>query len=366
MARRERLLDPETDQLHKFAHDLRQVRTAAGNPTYRVLAKRAGYSATSLSDAARGVRIPTLEVVLAYVGACDGDRELWTQRWHALFTAEEAEPEVRESVQDPPRKRRTRLLALAAVVLVAAAIAVTVVLQQPGRAAACPKLSGRSLFTGETYGAGVLAYDAASTTAPVAQTIAENCVLGFTGYCVGEKQTDATAHTPDVRWFILTDGSMVPSGRIHGNPPRTVGPTRCRGDRPPPESLTVSITADPLDPESITATASGVHVDIVGFAEQWVDETGKGIGEKPWRQTGFTDEDNFRASWSSAAAPATGASQRVIMAVACLGGSAPSAAMHLAAATSTGSVQHLDQQKLSPDASAAGAMTACRYPKKTT
>jgi hypothetical protein len=360
MARRERLLDPETDRLHRFAHDLRQVRAAAGNPTYRVLAKRAGYSATSLSDAARGERIPTLEVVLAYVGACDGDRELWAQRWNALFVPETAPPAQPEK----PRRSRTALLAVAAVVvLISTAIGITVVLQRPGRAT-CPSLSGQPLFTGETQGKGVLAYEGPSTAAPVTSSITENCVLGFTGYCVGEKQIDTDAQTLDLRWLILTDGSMVPSGKIHGGPPASIGPTRCRGDRPPPESLTLSVSADPLDREGTTATASGVHLDIVGFAEQWIDEKGRGIGPRPWRQTAIIDDaGGFRASWSTAAAPAAGVTRRVIIAAACLGGGAPTSAIQLAAMTPTGPVRPQDLPRLSPDEAAAGALTACGYPK---
>ncbi|MGK4580518.1 hypothetical protein [Kitasatospora sp. HPMI-4] len=44
----------------------------------------AGFSATTLNDAAGGVRRPTLEVTLAYVGACRGDVKLWEKRWYAL------------------------------------------------------------------------------------------------------------------------------------------------------------------------------------------------------------------------------------------------------------------------------------------
>jgi hypothetical protein len=45
---------------------------------------RAHYSATTLSDAAGGRRLPGLSVTLAYVAACDGDTTVWEQRWHAV------------------------------------------------------------------------------------------------------------------------------------------------------------------------------------------------------------------------------------------------------------------------------------------
>ncbi|WP_283843887.1 hypothetical protein [Kitasatospora humi] len=84
MARKPRPIDPTEGPLQAFAHDLRLVREAAGNPTYRALATTAGFGATTLSDAAGGVRQPSLEVTLAYVGACGGDVAAWEQRWREL------------------------------------------------------------------------------------------------------------------------------------------------------------------------------------------------------------------------------------------------------------------------------------------
>lgn len=52
-----------------------------------MLATKANYSGTSLSEAARGLTLPSLDVTLAYVGACEGDLELWKKYW--LRTAEE-------------------------------------------------------------------------------------------------------------------------------------------------------------------------------------------------------------------------------------------------------------------------------------
>ncbi|MGW6498863.1 nSTAND1 domain-containing NTPase [Nonomuraea angiospora] len=64
-----------------FAADLRRLRERAGSPRYRELAQRAHYSASTLSEAASGRRLPSLEVTLAYVRACDGDVEEWETRW---------------------------------------------------------------------------------------------------------------------------------------------------------------------------------------------------------------------------------------------------------------------------------------------
>jgi WD40 repeat protein len=82
--RPERPLDLDGTVLVQFAVDLRRLRQDAGGPTYRELANRGGYSATTLAEAAGGRRFPSLEVTLAYVRACDGDVERWERRWHSL------------------------------------------------------------------------------------------------------------------------------------------------------------------------------------------------------------------------------------------------------------------------------------------
>ena len=84
MPRGERPLGGEDSGLVQFAADLRRLRDRAGKPSYRELAREAHYSATTLSDAAGGRRLPTLAVVVAYVRACDGDVVEWERRWREL------------------------------------------------------------------------------------------------------------------------------------------------------------------------------------------------------------------------------------------------------------------------------------------
>lgn len=74
-------MDPAASPVQRFAFGLRELRAEAGGGTYRELARRAGYSVTTLSQAAAGDRLPTLPVTLAYVGACGGDLTLWEERW---------------------------------------------------------------------------------------------------------------------------------------------------------------------------------------------------------------------------------------------------------------------------------------------
>lgn len=88
MPRPERPVDPAAGFVQGFAHELRTLRSEAGGLTYRELAARSGYSAATLSQAAGGRRLPSLDVALAYAVACGGDRDEWTAKWHAAAVAE--------------------------------------------------------------------------------------------------------------------------------------------------------------------------------------------------------------------------------------------------------------------------------------
>ncbi|MDM4722887.1 DUF2690 domain-containing protein [Micromonospora sp. WMMA1363] len=90
MARAERQLDPTASPVQAFAADLRRLRDAAGRPTYTALARRAHRSATSLSEAAGGRKLPTLDTTLAYVRALGGDEVAWARRWHEVARSGEA------------------------------------------------------------------------------------------------------------------------------------------------------------------------------------------------------------------------------------------------------------------------------------
>ncbi|MGW0576517.1 nSTAND1 domain-containing NTPase [Streptomyces sp. NPDC002920] len=79
--RREVPVDPAAGPVQRFAFELRKLRAEADGITYRSLAQRAGYSVTTLSQAAAGDQLPTLPVALAYVGACGGDLAEWEARW---------------------------------------------------------------------------------------------------------------------------------------------------------------------------------------------------------------------------------------------------------------------------------------------
>jgi hypothetical protein len=81
MGRPERPLDPDAGEVQRLAWQLRRLREAAGRPSYRRMAERAHYSPGTLADAARGERLPSLDVTLAYVRACGGDLPEWRSLW---------------------------------------------------------------------------------------------------------------------------------------------------------------------------------------------------------------------------------------------------------------------------------------------
>ncbi|WP_221469794.1 nSTAND1 domain-containing NTPase [Allocatelliglobosispora scoriae] len=87
-------MDPVDGPVQRFAVALRELRRSAGNPTYRVLAKRAHYSATTLAQAAAGDQLPTLAVASAYARACGGDEAQWTARWRAAAAELDAASEA--------------------------------------------------------------------------------------------------------------------------------------------------------------------------------------------------------------------------------------------------------------------------------
>lgn len=391
------------------------MRAEAGNPTYRVLARSAGYSATTLSEAAGGTRMPTLDVLLAYVGACRGDLEQWQRRWDEttaqLRSADEtAQPRSADEAAQPrsvddgngpqvlpegeatsippgsgrptttgrvgrrtgtdagPRRRRgIAVLALGAVTSLVAAVAAA----EPSRprgtpvggtapgAPTCPGTPSGALFTGVTYGGGAHVRGGATRDDPLLTTIPPNCTVGFTGFCVGEKVYDNTGGTPDVRWFKTSGGGVVSSAVIHGNPPRTEPASDCPNGRATPSAIAFSVLAGTGLPGAVTLHATGTDLDIVGFANSTgTDPVPPGPGT--WRQVGLADVRQ----------PTTGAQVRldgtdverpVLVAAACLGGDSPTGLVEARQA-------HPDQPgryvpvALSPEQRLAAAGSACRYP----
>ncbi|MFG2781479.1 hypothetical protein ACGFY7_26990 [Streptomyces prunicolor] len=94
MGRPEIPVDPDAGPVQRLAYELRELRRAAGGPSYRSMAGAAGCTAATLSRAAGGERLPSLAVLQGYVRACGGDPAEWESRW------EEAEAEVARAPRD--------------------------------------------------------------------------------------------------------------------------------------------------------------------------------------------------------------------------------------------------------------------------
>jgi hypothetical protein len=374
-------VDPAAGPLQSFAYDLRKVRAEAGNPTYRVLAKTAGYSATTLSEAAGGLRKPTLDVLLAYVGACQGDVETWRRRWHELDAELRGEPEPEMAAAEPPplppstpepeivatkpvwwRRRSTHVAAgVGVIALVGIGLVHWPSRAEPAGAASCPKGAARPAFTGLTYGAGAHVRRGANRDNPVLYTIPSGCKVGFAGFCVGEKVHDTTGGTPDIRWFRLADGNVVSSAVVHGNPGPKERPGRCRDDRPVPGSVTLAAAPEAGRPPNLKLDAAGGDVDIVGFTASYPFEPGG--SPTRWHQIAFTEAAapgaGFHTAWK---VDRPGDGQVIVAAAVCLGGDGPTTV----AAARTVQMNTLTVLPQPPALSArdieAATKSACQYP----
>lgn len=94
MGRHEKHLDPAAGPLALFAGELRQMRRAAGSPTYREMSKAARYSPSALSAAASGALLPSEGVVAAYAEACGQDGAAWVARRAVVRARLEDSPEA--------------------------------------------------------------------------------------------------------------------------------------------------------------------------------------------------------------------------------------------------------------------------------
>ncbi|GJF31709.1 hypothetical protein KNE206_44090 [Kitasatospora sp. NE20-6] len=423
MPRRPRPLDPDDGPLQAFAHELRCLRQAAGNPTYRALAATAGFSATTLSDAAGGVRRPTLDVTLAYVGACSGDVELWEKHWYALdrrlagstgadarvrpsgvqaaltvsevieptqadagtrapmvdaFRKQGFEPEPVDT-EEPgaPHPRPWYSRAWLPVMAVALVLVLVLVLTDllvglergsgdthTGSGSGCPAgPAGGTAFQGTTYSGSTRVRSSATRSAPVIDQIPPGCRVQFVGFCIGDAETDETAGTPDVRWFKLGSGGMVSSAVVHGNPPWGLRPDRCPGEFPAPSSISLAVAPRPSDPEAVELRASGSYLGIVGFAGYFSD-SGQTVPVPRWHQLGLigvgVGVDGFVFPWRIAK-PTADQGPIQLVAVACLGGDGPTDVLD-ALTLPPAAPTRTRPLSLGEDDRSTAARTACRYP----
>jgi hypothetical protein len=115
------------DALARFAADLRSLRRAAGQPSYRELQKITGYGRTVLSLALNGRELPTWPVTEALVRGLGADPESWRPRWAALPNAADDgdATNARHDVLKPAPERVARRRARWPRLLIVIAVAVT-------------------------------------------------------------------------------------------------------------------------------------------------------------------------------------------------------------------------------------------------
>jgi hypothetical protein len=421
MARAARPINPDDGPIQSFAFDLRTLREAAGNPTYRSLARVADFSATTLGDAAGGVKLPTLEVTLAYVGACGGDTAQWQKRWQSVNRdlAAQRSTDTQEppasvdavggsavprdatditniadtagvtDIEDAPHDlsalmrafrapKRMPLFRVAAFAAAAFALGLTLSQFGFGRSAAsvtspaprpsCPASPPQSApeggFLGQTYGAGANVRSGASLSAPIRERFPAGCTLQFSGFCLGEIVKDTTADTPDIRWFILPGQGEVASAIVHGNPPPGMEPQPCPDSVPGPTSITMSVSAAGSGGGVVGLQAAGGDLWIVGFAAYY----GSAADGAPaqWHQLGLASSVNgsfgamFRPAWAAAPEPAG----IPVVAVACLGGDGATKVVATGAVL-PGRPAILTSYPLGGTALTSAEQAACRYPTGT-
>ncbi|MEU4038984.1 nSTAND1 domain-containing NTPase [Streptomyces collinus] len=102
MPRKESPLPEGDGPVVRFAAGLRELRRAAGGPSYSELAARAHYSVATLSSAAAGRKLPSLQVTRGYVRACGGDVERWDALWHTTAAGIAAAESTAATAADPP------------------------------------------------------------------------------------------------------------------------------------------------------------------------------------------------------------------------------------------------------------------------
>jgi transcriptional regulator with XRE-family HTH domain len=83
MGRPQAPLERDGSPVREFAFWLRDLRNRSGL-TYEQLAKTTHYATSTVQAATSGERLPTLRVVMAFVGACGGDVSAWRSYWTQL------------------------------------------------------------------------------------------------------------------------------------------------------------------------------------------------------------------------------------------------------------------------------------------
>ena len=244
MGRPMRPIDPADGAVEAFAAELRKLREQAGSPPFRLMARRAHYSATTLSVACAGTALPSLDVTLAFVRACGGPEDDWRRRWQQAGAARpvpaDAVPAASDSGPTGPARgaqpaaarvrgfrRPLSVLALALVAALAGAAAWSVT-HQPAAASPAGHHPATALYVGVSpcdIGAVILSQASLTLTSPVrlaghvypagtvvgevALRFSRRCALAWTRFLPAPAFASAHAGTLVLQSRRVTDGATT-------------------------------------------------------------------------------------------------------------------------------------------------------------
>lgn len=189
----------------------------------------------------------------------------------------------------------------------------------------CPGVGDDSAFAGTVISepdTAVRATPGVSRRDRIVTRFPTGCVLGFRGFCLGKPVSDALTGTPDGRWFVLADRTVVASANVRDLPldasgpdPAAEGPIRCRGGSVVvPGVRRVAVDANGQIRASIAGSIG--RVPFVGFAIRT-----KGLGQN-WQRL---EPDNSPGNGATSRVAVAGFTRpAVVAAVICLAEEVPS------------------------------------------
>lgn len=78
-------------------------------------------------------------------------------------------------------------------------------------------------------------YGSVGSDARLVGRVQDGREVRFAGFCIGRAERSVSTGLPDERWFVLSSHSVVSAADVDGNPPVTLKPSGCVGDRVLPQ-----------------------------------------------------------------------------------------------------------------------------------
>jgi hypothetical protein len=120
-------------------------------------------------------------------------------------------------------------------------------------------------------------YSSVGNAARTVGRVRDGREVRFVGFCIGKAERSVSTGLPDERWFVLSSRAMMSAADVDGNPPVTLKPTGCVGDRALPQ---VSELGARLQRGRLILRVQAPGATVVGFAALRP-------GDKQWRGLGL-------------------------------------------------------------------------------